>query len=200
MSHITYHYLYNGDQLQGNYLYDVTHLPNKKLQEKIYKKYTDGIEFRLKTAGALDLLEKYKSLDTLEDRAHFLFSVTWNNQVKDVLGKPYPGLWGIYTTPADLFDDRVKLKKDSTPLRYRVKLDCDMFDPDVLVIRVGRKCYKYNIPNWNKYCKPYVDDKEMTIKTYNKNSHLAFKIVPQIIFYVPKLKFNKSQFEEAIPQ
>ena len=26
MRYITYHYLYNGDQLKGNYLYDINHL------------------------------------------------------------------------------------------------------------------------------------------------------------------------------
>ena len=34
MSHITYHYLLNGSTIDGKYLYDVNHLPNKALQEK----------------------------------------------------------------------------------------------------------------------------------------------------------------------
>ena len=84
-------------------------------------------------------------------------------------------------------------------MRYRLRIDCDLFDPGIIIIRVGRDCYKYTEANWNKYCKPYADDKEMTIKTYNKNSHLAFKIVPQIIFYLPKIKFQKSDFEEYNP-
>ena len=93
MSHITYHYLYNGDQLKGNYLYDVTHLPNKQLREKIYKDhYIGDIEFRLKTQGATDMLKLFEDAKTLEDKAHLLFKISWDNGAGKVLGKPYPGL------------------------------------------------------------------------------------------------------------
>ena len=200
MSHITYHYLYNGDQLQGNYLYDINHLPDKKLQEKLYQRYIDDVESRLKVnKSGKELLPILQSKKTLKEKANFYFELVYERAGK-VLGKPYFGVYGIYTTPADLFDPNIQLKTDSAPLKYRLAFDCDTIDPKVIIIRMGADCYPYNESNWDKFCKPFVDDPKMTSKMYNKYKTRKFRVVPQVVIYLPKLKFNKSQLEEAIPQ
>ena len=200
MSHITYHYLYNGDQLHGNYLYDINHLPDKKLQEKLYQRYVDDIESRMKVnKGGKELLSIAQSMKTLKEKANFYFSLSYEKAGK-VLGRPYFGVWGLYTTPADLFDPNIQLKTDTTSPKYRLAFDCDTIDPKVIIIRMGADCYPYNESNWNKFCKPFVDDPKMTSKMYNKYKTRKFRVVPQVVIYLPKLKFNRSQLEEAIPQ
>ena len=185
MSHITYHYLINGwNDLQGNYLCDANHLPDKALQEKVYHKYTDNAEHRLEKEGALDVLNEYKKCKTLKEKANFIFKINYNNQIEPILKRPYFGVWGIYTMPIDTFGYLEHHK-------YRIRIDCDTIDPGLIIIRFGRNTYPYNESNWNKICKPY-ETPGYFMKVKDKAS---FREFPTVIFFLPRLKFTKEDIE-----
>lgn len=217
ISHITYHYLLNGSALQGNYLYDVMHLPNKSFQEKVLGDY---LEDRLKKLQIIvsdpthlrceEAINELKEIDrkkNLKDKVHVLFKNSYERIGLDkVLNKPYFGVWGIHTTPADLFG------LHNPRYRYRVGIDCTSIDPSLVIVKVStgqydpnnftmkKQYFKYSSAVWNKYCKPFTENNDLTNKAYN-NSHTVRTVssgVPDVIFFVPRLRFDPKNFAEAI--
>lgn len=190
MSHITYHYLLNKTNktatnnsmdLNGNYLYDLNCNPDKKKQEIIYKGYLN----QFLSSAPEELVKLCKQRKSLKDQVNFWFEMGYKKNFEKVLGRPYFGVFGLYTTPADLLTTC-----------YRLKIDLDTIDPDVLVIRFGNGNYKYNESNWNKYCKPFIHNKEKSLEFVKKGS---FKVLPSVVIFLPKLKFNKEDIEEYNP-
>ena len=188
ISHITYHYLINGwNQLDGHFLYDVNHNPNKVLREKIYHKYVDEMDHRLEKEGRSDIVELANAQKDLKSKANFYFKVVYDNSFIKVLKRPYFGVWGIFTTPIDFFGYTDHHKA-------RVKIDCDSIDPSLIIIRFGRDVYPYNSHIWNKICKPY-EEPGYFLKVKDQAGWREF---PTVIIFVPKIKFSKYAFEEAI--
>lgn len=185
MNHITYHYLINGwNDLKGHYLYDAMHIPNKSIQEKVFHKYVDDIEHRLKKEGQLELLDQFNDKKTLREKADLMFKLIYDAQFKKVLNRPYFGVYGIYTMPIDTFGYLEHHK-------CRIRIDCDTIDPDLIVIRFGRNCYKYNESNWNKICEPY-EQPGYFMKVKDKS---GFREFPTVIFMLPRLKFLPEDVE-----
>ena len=191
MSHITYHYLLNKTNksdvnnmmdLKGKYIYDLNHNPDKQKQEKIYKGYLDLF---LRNSPPEDLVKLCMQQKGLKAQVNFWFESMYKENIEPVLGKPYFGVFGIYTTPANL------LQKC-----YRVKIDLDTIDPDVVIIRFGKDIVKYSIPNWNKYCEPFVNNKDGA-KEFKRTG--SFKSLPSIIIYLPRLRYSPEDIEEYTP-
>ena len=207
----------NGSTLQGNYLYDVMHLPNKSFQEKVLGDYLEDRIRKLnmivsdstnpRCEEAINELKEINSKKNIKDKVHVLFKNSYERIGLDkILGKPYFGVWGIHTTPADLFN------LNNQRYKYRVGIDCTSIDPSLVIIKVStgqydsnnlnmkKQYFKYSNLIWNKYCKPFTDDNELTNKAYS-NGHTVRTVssgVPDVVFFVPKLRFDPKNFEEAI--
>ncbi len=212
MSHITYHYLLNGFTIKGAYLYDVNHLPDKTLRNKIYRGYVEakikGLTQIIKDNNSpkdvefsryvLDRLSQYS---TLKDKANEWFRICYERRgYEQLLGKPYFGIWGIHTTPADLFGIMPRYK-------YRIAIDLDTIDPDVIIIRKGisrsvkdknaNRYFKYNESNWNKLCGWFSDGDKWIKKAYPGDfvPRTVSGGVPDVMIFLPRLKFDKSDIE-----
>ena len=214
MSRITYHYLLNGSRLQGNYIYDSMHLPNKSLQNRILSNYLKDRIKKLEIISneednpmreeAIKELSEINSMKTIKDKINVHFRKAYNRMgLEKILGKPYFGVWGIHTTPANLFgtDPRYKV---------RLKIDCDMIDPDCIIIKVSTgkyskisramdKCYyKYTIEVFDKFCKPFQTNEtdDLVKDAYNRGPiRTVSSSVPDIIFFLPRIKFNQEDIE-----
>ena len=208
MNHITYHYLLNGSRISGNYLYDINHLPNKQLQNRVYKGYVDSkiekMNEWLKQGKDVEfarlVLNLLNSQSDLKSKANAWFKLLYDRRgYESLLGKPYFGIWGIHTTPADLFGVMPTYK-------YRIKIDLDTIDPDLIIIRAGigldvkdrnsNRFFKYTEANWDRLCSMYSDSK-WTSKAY-PNGFIPRTVsggVPDIMIFVPRLKIDKSNFE-----
>ena len=220
MSRITYHYLLNGSKLSGHYIYDVMNMPNKALQDKVLKGYLDDRVKKLKTIASekdnprceeakMELAE-IESKDSVKDKMNVHFRNSYNRIGLDkLLGKPYFGVWGIHTVPADMFgvDPRY---------RYRLKIDCDNIDPDCIIVKVstgkysklsramGKDYFKYTPDIYDKFCKPFLS-KDDNINYIIKDAYSRGPIrtmsssIPDIIFYLPRIKFQPQDFEVYKP-
>ena len=215
MSRLTYHYLLNGSRLSGDYIYDSMHLPNKVLQEKILKGYLTDRLHKLnmfltnpsipkeKIEWAKKMIEKVNNKSTLKEKVDVIFEDGYNRiGLPEILGKPYFGVWGIHTTPAHLFgvDPRYT---------HRLVIDCDSLDPSNLVIRTSngkfskvnlameKKDVKYTPSNYDTYCKPFVENKDLVIQAYSHKANVRTIAgsVPAITIFLPRLKFLPSDFE-----
>jgi len=216
MSRITYHYLLNGSMLQGNYIYDSMHLLNKSLQNRVWSGYiTDRTKKIMsiysdpdtpdnKKEWANQMLNKLKNANTPKDKMNILFSDSYNRMgLEKILGKPYFGVWGIHTTPADLFgvDPRYKV---------RLKIDCDVIDPDCIIIKVStgnyskfsrsmdKAYFKYSPSIYDKYCKPFQTNEtdDIVKDAYDRGPiRTVSSSVPDIIFFLPRIKFNQEDIE-----
>ena len=76
----------------------------------------------------------------------------------------------------------------------RIKIDCDSIDSSLIIIRFGRDVYPYKLSVWNRICKPY-EEPGYFLKVKDQSSWREF---PTIIIFLPKIKFSKYDFEEAI--
>ena len=214
MSRITYHYLLNGSRLQGNYIYDSMHLPNKSLQNRILSNYLKDRIKKLEIISneednpmreeAIKELSEINSMKTIKDKINVHFRNAYNRMgLEKILGKPYFGVWGIHTTPADLFgvDPRYKV---------RLKIDCDTIDPDCIIIKVSTgkyskisramdKCYyKYTTEVFDKFCKPFQTNEtdDIVKDAYNRGPiRTVSSSVPDVIFFLPRIKFNQEDIE-----
>lgn len=214
MSRITYHYLLNGTRLQGNYIYDSMHLPNKSLQNKILSSYLKDRIKKLKIISneednpmreeVIKELAEINSMKTIKDKINVHFRNAYNRMgVDKILGKPYFGVWGIHTTPADLFgvDPRYKV---------RLKIDCDVIDPDCIIIKVStgnyskfsrsmdKAYFKYSQSIYDKYCKPFQTNEtdDIVKDAYNRGPiRTVSSSVPDIILFLPRIKFNQEDIE-----
>lgn len=166
------------------------------------------MDHRLEKEGRSDIVELANAQKDLKSKANFYFKVVYDNSFIKVLKRPYFGVWGIHTTPADLFN------LNNPKYKYRVGIDCTSVDPSLVIIKVStgqydsnnlnmkKQYFKYSPAVWNKYCKPFTDDNNLTNKAYS-NGHTVRTVssgVPDVIFFVPKLRFDPKNFEEAIPQ
>ena len=190
MRHITYHYLLNKNDktstnktmdLTGNYYYDLNFMPDKKKQEEIYKYYLN----MFLSQAPEELAQQCKQRKGLKAQVNFWFESMYKENIEPVLGKPYQGIFGLYTTPADLLQEC-----------YRLRIDLDTIDPDVIVIRFGKNIVKYSTSNWNKYCAPFVNNKDRSKKFVKTGS---FKSLPAIIIYLPRLKYLPEDIERYKP-
>lgn len=217
MSHITYHYLLNGKEIRGNYLYDVNYLPDKSLRTKIYKGYVEA-----KLAGLMQVIkdndspkdvefahyviDRLNQHSSLKDKANEWFKICYERRgYEKLLGRPYFGIWGIHTTPADLFGVMPRY-------RHRIAIDLDEIDPNVILIRKGvsrtvkdknaNRYFKYNEANWDKFCGWFSKGNTWIKKAYPGDfvPRTVSGGVPDVIIFLPKLKFDPKNFEEAIPQ
>lgn len=191
MSHITYHYLLSTANktstskvmnLKGNYLYDLNYNPDKKKQESQYKYY---LNLFLQGNPPEELVKECKKRKGLKAQVNFWFEYSYKQNIEPVLGKPYQGIFGLYTTPVNLLTSC-----------YRLKIDLDTIDPDVVIIRLGKDIVKYSISNWNKYCAPFVNNKDR-LKEFLKTG--SFKSLPCIVIYLPRLKFLPEDIEDYNP-
>jgi len=220
MSRITYHYLLNGNKLSGQYIYDVMHIPNKSLQDKILQGYLNDRLAKLKLIAenpsnpksefAKQELEEIAAKKTVKEKMNVHFRNSYNRIGLDkLLGKPYFGVWGIHTVPADMFgvDPRYK---------YRLKIDCDDIDPDCIIVKVstgkysklsrsmGKDYFKYTPDIYDKFCKPFLS-KDDNINSIIKDAYSRGPIrtmsssIPDIIFYLPRIKFQPQDFEVYKP-
>lgn len=219
MSRLTYHYLLNGSRLSGNYIYDSMHLPNKALQEKVLKGYLTDRLNKLhmfltepgmpeeKIEWAKSMIKKINSKDTLKEKVDVIFEDGYNRiGLPKLLGRPYFGVWGIHTTPTNLFgiDPRYK---------FRLVIDCDSLDPDNLIIRTSNGKFskvnlamektdiKYTPSNYDIYCKPFIENQDLVKQAYSHKTHIRTVAgsVPAITIFLPRLKFNKEDIEVYKP-
>ena len=214
MSRITYHYLLNGTKLSGNYLYDVMNMPNKALQDKVLTGYLNDRISKLKLIAnekdnpkadfAKQELDEMSAKDTVKEKMEVHFRNSYDRiGLPKLLGKPYFGVWGIHTTPADLFgvDPRYK---------HRLKIDCDNFDPDCIIVKVstgkyskmsramGKDYFKYTSDIYDKFCKPFQEQNhsDLVSKAFSHGPvRTVSSGVPDIIFFLPRLKFQPQDFE-----
>jgi len=213
MNHITYHYLLNGSTIDGKYLYDVNHLPNKALQEKVYRGYIEDKVAKL-TKWLKDdktdpdarefaklVIDTLATKKTLKEKANAWFAILYDRRgYQQFFGKPYFGVWGIHTTPANLFglDPRYK---------YRIAIDLDTIDPDVIIIRAGiprsqkdknsNRYFRYNEANWDKYCSWFTTGRDWVNKAYPGGfiPRTVSGGTPDIMIFLPKLRIDKNDIE-----
>lgn len=188
MSNITYHY-YSHSGFKNNCIYEVEHLEDLEVKSNEYISYYKDLD-PLKIKLSSDQYLEYESLPSIEQKVQYMFKVRYDRSFKDILGRDYFGIFGIYTAPVDLFNGvAFNLKK-------RIKINLDTIDPNLIIIREGQggPCHKYTKENWDLFCKPYIDNKDFLIEAY-RTSGRKFKNIPNIIIFLPKIEFDESDIE-----
>ncbi len=142
-----------------------------------------------------ELKEYAKRVDTktktkdIVDNANIYFESAYNKFYKDLVGKPYWGNYGIYSTPLNLW---VPGMKDVLPVRFKIPYS-EILN-NISILQVGKKRKLINSVE-----EIILESKRFTnhlIKTlWNKSDSLKFRYLPQIVTFSDCIKTSSINLE-----